>query len=462
MTDFEKALRIDLIVGTHYDADHLEGLVPIIDDSNIEIGEAWLPPVANDSELHALEDAPQEQNFLAHQFASEDTNSALRKYLQSKANLCRRIERVERMADEYRARPKGESSLATIDLHADDDPGLEFFDAHKLDAERALGIDGKGHADDPVLEGMVLPSSFGRYASFYPWTGTDGLEALGQSWKYRPDRALPESISLAFIRRSTATQAITAISLHKVVLALRKRNIPIRCETIQDGLPRRFIWIRTERRFVPAGQIEGHGPELLLLGPSKGLVKKHWDRLPIGAYANLISYVQLPVRSITPSNQLSYVMRFAFAGQNILVTGDSGFVDFQIGRTRRYHQALIDSLQPLHVVQIAHHAGANAHFYRCLLGSGYRAQDAHSFLLLSHAVDDPHRPSDVFKQFVAQLRSTPEKVTALFTSKPRLTHVQDYRPIISTVKGSAPADCGDVRLTYDTGGWSVIKHSISV
>jgi beta-lactamase superfamily II metal-dependent hydrolase len=39
-------LRIDLVIGTHYDADHLDGLPPIISDSTYEIGEVWLPPVS--------------------------------------------------------------------------------------------------------------------------------------------------------------------------------------------------------------------------------------------------------------------------------------------------------------------------------------------------------------------------------------------------------------------------------
>ena len=42
--------RLDLIIGTHYDEDHLVGLVPIIEDSSISIGEAWMPPVANDTQ----------------------------------------------------------------------------------------------------------------------------------------------------------------------------------------------------------------------------------------------------------------------------------------------------------------------------------------------------------------------------------------------------------------------------
>lgn len=39
---------IDLIIGTHYDEDHLLGLAPIIEDKTITIGEAWMPPAAVD------------------------------------------------------------------------------------------------------------------------------------------------------------------------------------------------------------------------------------------------------------------------------------------------------------------------------------------------------------------------------------------------------------------------------
>src|ERR1700722_5858663 len=49
--------RIDLLMVTHYDADHLDGLIPIINDKTIEITEAWLPPIANDSEPHAFDEA---------------------------------------------------------------------------------------------------------------------------------------------------------------------------------------------------------------------------------------------------------------------------------------------------------------------------------------------------------------------------------------------------------------------
>ncbi|HEY6123476.1 MAG TPA: hypothetical protein VIV63_02405, partial [Steroidobacteraceae bacterium] len=59
--------RIDLIIGTHYDGDHLKGLVPIAEDDSLQIGEVWLPPIRDDSDEvpgHISEDS----GFLAHKF----------------------------------------------------------------------------------------------------------------------------------------------------------------------------------------------------------------------------------------------------------------------------------------------------------------------------------------------------------------------------------------------------------
>src|SRR5687768_14698015 len=42
--------RIDLMIGTHYDGDHLKGLIPIAKDDSIQIGEVWLPPIKDDED----------------------------------------------------------------------------------------------------------------------------------------------------------------------------------------------------------------------------------------------------------------------------------------------------------------------------------------------------------------------------------------------------------------------------
>ena len=84
------------------------------------------------------------------------------------------------------------------------------------------------------------------------------------------------------------------------------------CHTIREcafpgdssGVPRKLASHRGE-------QLATDGPEFRLLGPSDGLVRKHWDRLPIGHYMALATFDRVPVMSISPSNQLSYVIRIA-------------------------------------------------------------------------------------------------------------------------------------------------------
>lgn len=72
-------LRIDLIVGTHYDADHLDGLVDVIENPDIEIGEAWLPPGANDTEFTLAGSPLRDESLLASQLAGEDGQGVLRR-----------------------------------------------------------------------------------------------------------------------------------------------------------------------------------------------------------------------------------------------------------------------------------------------------------------------------------------------------------------------------------------------
>jgi hypothetical protein len=278
-------------------------------------------------------------------------------------------------------------------------------------------------------------------------------------WRQRRDRAAVDALSLAFIRKSTAKDAITASSLYKVVAALRARRIPIHCRIIDDGSPRRFVWRRDARRFVDGSNLSGQ-PDIVLLGPSRGLVKKHWDRLPIGDYARVMYSMLLPSKSITPSNQLSYVARVGFADQGILISGDAGCTDFAPRSRAKFYQALLDALLPLHVIQVAHHGGRNAQFYNVLLSAKFGTQTASSSLLLSHATNDRSRPSDLFARFVAAVRKDADNVQILFTGRPRDAFVKDYRSLIVKAVGP-PKPAGDIRLGFDGSRWVVKKHAIS-
>src|SRR5690606_23137717 len=140
--------------------------------------------------------------------------------------------------------------------------------------------------------------------------------------------------------------------------------------------------------------------------PSKGLVEKHWHRLPVGQYVLDSVNLRLPIKGITPSNALSYVATFTFHDQRIRVCGDAGCVDFTVRpRGKASSEALLSGVRNPTVVQVAHHAGHNGHFSNVLLAAGIARQPAPTFYLLSHAVEDKSRPSPVFRDYLAALSS---------------------------------------------------------
>lgn len=475
------SLHIDLIVGTHYDGDHLVGLVPIILDERVTIGEAWLPPVANDVQSHALDSRPRDSEFLALQLARPGAKKVLAEYLRYKADVCEQLESVERAgeddhpkramlkSDEVRNGQEGllRKAVFTENGSVRRGPALNYFKAHLEDCQQQTGSGFAGgcHADEDAADpdGFLDPREPDEF-----WFDGDfpraGLIAshMKSLKRENPTLATAKATSLAMIRKNEAKDAITAIHLAGVVEALQKRRVNIRAATIDDGQPRRFVWKKATKRFVPTAQESTDGPELTLLGPSIGLVGKHRDRLPTGSYMAKAAMALIPIEGITPSNQLSYVMRFAHSGQNILVTGDAGFVDFKpSGRQAAYHQHLIDCIKGLNVVQIAHHAGHNAHFYRCLLAAGFADEKEQPLLLLSHGVNDKHRPSSIFGKFIEQVRKG-GRPNLLFTSQPLEAKVRDYLQLIYPVTGGDPADRGDIQLIFDGKVWVVKRHLVRV
>ena len=460
--------RIDLLVGTHYDADHLDGLIPIIDDPSFAITEAWLPPVANDVEPHAVDDALGDDHLLPHQLNSPEGHRVLARYLDAKAQICQ----LFRPRDGERG-PEA-SRIESADV--DELPRLrDRFVQYRSDAVRELQPDADGeaftHADENTFD-PATPRKLMKDMDWF-WSPYDG------PWRYHelfaqsdlPElskgmlrKVRPHSVAarnLAGIRKSAASDAINAISLTRITNALRARNIPIRSHTINDGTPRRFVWRAGSRRFEGGYHLSEQGPTFMLLGPSKGLVRKHWDRLPIGVYAEVAFYSLGVLKSITPSNQLSYVMRFSAEDQGILVSGDAGCVDFKPKGKKPYYPDLLKAMSPLHVVQVAHHAGNNDHFYRVLDAAQYPMAVAQSFLLVSHATHDRHRPSEEFRKFVEHVRRDPEIVSVLFTTQPLPDKISDFASLVHASVGSIAQE-GDVCLEFQSGAWTVNKHAIVV
>lgn len=471
---FGPRLRLDLIIGTHYDEDHLNGLVPIIEDPNIEIGEAWMPPIADDTESVAVDLPLSIPELLTARLAGENGRAALRIYLGKKRADIEFIQALERNIDgervpeysgrtlhQYGNRPKASRNFMADEVDLD----MEFFEAQitsRYSAEDEIdhGCDQELEPNSTV-EKMVEELSTGRTPIHYPLLGWWNLSLADLSINVRneqPHLVEPRLRSLANLRRGAAKDAINANALHDVLKALWNRRVPVRTEVIDDGTPRRYRWSATDRRFILT-RSDLDGLAFDLLGPSKSLVKKHRDRLPVYEASRVALMFAGEIKSITPSNQLSYIGCFRHVKQSILVTGDAGCVDFAAS-PGAYHPKLLAALKPLHVIQVAHHGGRNAHFYRVLSAAAYPEQPEQSFLLLSHATHDTTRPSDVFHDFLLTTLKLGDDVRLLFTSEPSREKVEDYIAAIHPPVGP-PSDRGDVRLLFD-GSWQVVSHAIAL
>ena len=447
--------RIDLLLGTHYDADHLDGLVPIVDDRTIAIGEAWLPPVANDVEPEAI-------HLLPHQLYSPDGRRILARYLDVKARVCRLLRPADKESTEERLITSAEDVELRGIRAMFERYRTEALDEQRLDSEEEEYTHADENSFAPTEPGELLKQVYGFFWWLYhnPFADRDLTELSAEVPRAVRSRSIA-AYNLAGIRKSAASDAINAISLAGIVNSLRARQIPIRCHMIADGTPRRFVWRKGSRRFEASRHVPAEGPTVVVLGPSAGLVRRHWDRLPVGVYAHLATQSLSLIKSITPSNQLSYVAHFSSEDQGILVAGDAGCVDFKPRGRRPYYDELLHALCPLHVVQVAHHAGNNAHFYRVLKAARFPNAVNQSFLLLSHATHDRHRPAHEFGEFVADIRSNPEIMSLLFTAEPRLEKIRGFENLIHGRVGLR-ADRGDARLEFRDGTWTVTKHAIDV
>jgi hypothetical protein len=457
--------RIDLVIGTHYDEDHLNGLVSIINDQGITIGEAWMPPIANDTDPHALDAILSDADLLPHQFYSKAGKRRLTNYLAEKRADCEIL-----LVLEGRHELRNEQALSTLrgallDRYRDGGDSVEFF---RNQLNQLIPEGDCHHGTDQEIEPDPEVDAVIRKAGRIDWTSEarwswmtrdlDGQLRIAEMMrKYRPEAAGAQARSLANIRKGAAKDAINATALHAVMQALRARKIPVRCEIIADGTPRRYAWRNRERRFI-AGALPSDGPELKLLGPSRALVRKHWNRLPVEEASKVALFFLSEIKSITPSNQLSYIARIGFAGQGILISGDAGCVDFKSARGK-YYPELLKAMPPLHVVQVAHHGGNNAHFYRVLTAAKFPEQSDRSLLLLSHATNDKTRPAPEFREFLLSTLTQDDHVQLLFTSRPTHDKVADYLAAIHPVVG-APGAVGDVRIAFDGRRWRVKAHAV--
>ena len=462
--DEQNPPRIDLLIGTHYDQDHLNCLVPVIEA--YEIGEAWMPPIANDAEQPAADwEEPRNSNLLGPQLAGEQGNKKLEQYLLAKRDIIERVANVRKIMNsteegvDARQLARSLSSKGLV-AQEEEDTSEDYFQAVR---KRVVGKDAEDtdHACKEVRPPFHFDDMPQLELDKFSWLHEYSFRRNhGFDW----DVGENQNRSLSFIEKSAAEDALTARYLKDVVDALEAKGISTRYESVNDGEPKLYAWKKAERRFSRVQT--SRGLTLTLLGPSKGLISKYWRRLPIGEYITFALQSRLPVESITPQNELSYAMIFSYEDQGVLISGDTGFVDFvPLGQRfdpTNFYPKLIRALNtPLPVVQVAHHGGHNKYFYHAMEAARYPVAKGKNYLLLSHEEHAKSRPSGVFSEFITRLDLDEQRIQLLFTSQPKKENSADYEYLFSPpVPGQEASSRGDVRLVYEDGQWVVQKHAV--
>ncbi|MBU2956115.1 hypothetical protein Q4511_16060 [Paracoccus sp. 1_MG-2023] len=462
--------RIDLMIATHYDEDHLKGLVPIV-RSGIAIGDVWLPPVTSEDRNVPAGTQPARKDMLGEVLTSVPD---LLVYLRERG---REITRAHRLL----ARLGSDSS----NFYANDLEGRHFEEGsgglsdEQLDAliipfriaynEAGGPAAGCDHADDADL---IDPVSYqDLLKNFEPWgvmrhwrylglIGEDALDHLAEYLKAGGDTK-PAILSLRYLVKISARKAINGAALHRLTVALAKAKVVPKYLTISRGIPEDFRWDAALRRFEPASGPGVAETQIALLGPSDWLVGKFRDRLPARAAVYMALTSNIPVKGITPSNDLSYVLTISHAGQTTLICGDTGMWDFKAGRNG-FEKKLLERLTDVSVAQVAHHAGLNRYFYHSLREAWRGRKDAMPYLLVSHAENDAHRPNTEFETFV-RTGWDRDATNLLFTCQPSPAHVTHIRHRLHKLENvPAPMCRCDIRMSYSPAGWAVLKHGIKV
>jgi len=498
--------KLDLIVGTHYDADHLRGLVPIIGKLDLEIDEIWLPPIQDDDGVVSAGSVSGGNASLLKRLMAEDGEAVLARYLSKRLERIEDVDRVYKIGLLEDQQEHYSQMMALViegnkvlrnrseplegELLANPEQVTRYFELQRSNAVRVLDQLDDGHAhelqeeqDQRFVDTVEQLKKYYRNKWFLKslqrgltWYDIVAFDRLSHAW--RNDVILrSDCLALETIRKSAANEAINATNLAEVVNAIKRRHaaggsrIRVVSEAIPQGAPRYFHWNGAKFQETNPdfrGELGFH-----LMGPSHELVTQLHEKLPIGTYMLAYRAEDLMSGTVTPSNRLSYVMRFHLQEQAILVTGDAGFTDFAPTRSKNYYPKLLALLKPLHVVQIAHHGGMNHHFYEALKAGGLPSQNEWSFLMLSHATNDTTRPRAEFTRFVALFRNDKRNdVSVLFTSKPTHDKVDTILDLIHPVVPGSPirAESGDVRLSFPLSAdparagtqWRVQQHCVQV
>ncbi|SOB80690.1 hypothetical protein SAMN06297144_1190 [Sphingomonas guangdongensis] len=461
-----KRAPLDLVIGTHYDADHLDGLTHIIKSGRVDIRQLWLPPIADDESGRDYGRLAQDESLLVNRFRSEDGSAAFETYVRGKDERRRTLSDLDRMLawvgenDDRSDQPKPSS-------HNPSERTLEdwrrVFGEELEAAYKIVGTRGCEHVPDADL--VRLSASSYDIIDDLAIMSRPNPAAIGSLIRETKRRGILEGghslmaarAQLAHMRVTNAKNAINAVALKALLNEIpTTSSIIVESHRCSDHRPKRFRW--TAGLFVRSA--EAGGVTATLLSPTDRLVADRRDRLPsdvIGFGAKRWDRLE----GLSHSNQLSYVIRFDAEGQGVLITGDSGFDGFARGRDRasEYESGLTDHLKGLSVIQAPHHGGISRHFYRAINSAGFAKETAPCFLLLSHERHSAHRPATALPDYLSTLPAG-HGLKLLFTSEPAAEQVAGCHERFASVTKTDREPHGEIVLKCDKS-WSVIRHTVS-
>lgn len=461
------AQPLDLVIGTHYDEDHLDGLTELVGRGvTIPVREIWLPPVADDTlsgsgPTDVTGRAPKDEDTLATRFAAEGGREAFGTYLRDKAATLDHLDEFEQIFELSSGTDEPDAD-SFRDLRGRDEAlGLTRFRRVRGAARRRLAVSGVEHlSGGDVLETGAL-ATHARYVRHLSRRDVGPMERLRFATRGPAEGPLLE-MAVASIRNAVCTDAINAGALIRLVEALRARpGIRRRQIWCEEGQPIEFGFDGASGRF-DRRSVRGPGPRLTLLGPTERLVAERRDILPVGILAMTRLHPYERLKDLTDSNQLSYVVRFDHDEQGVLITGDTGFDGFAVGSdsVRRYYPHMVHHLRDLSVIQVPHHGGICRHFYRVLDDAGFPQRSKPVYLLLSHEQGSAHRPGDQFMNYAASL-GTGHPARLLFTAMPRADKANELRNLAESATIAPGALFGDAVLEFEST-WRVVLHSVQL
>jgi hypothetical protein len=405
----DRTCGLDLLVGSHYDGDHLCGLTKVIEHFEGRVRFALVPPVIHPTRrigrglgARYLRRSPRcrwsaspaaDGPFLAYALHQHGLAGAL-KELDQRAELLGSAavkfansfapNRVDRLEDSpRRASHPTRQRWAELTQPANTDVEREDLLHDVFEVMRAQGLSNLARVAFAALT-IVRSVSGGPAGAAGAWQAA--LAMSGQD------------AQIAGAIKSQAAKAITARWLDTLIRTLNHWRID---------------WDVTLA--PPSAKWLTGTPQLCQLEPVSGLVRQHMKLIPQATALEL----SLNTPPSTPANQLSYAfaLRANDCGPAVLITGDSGFERLPSGSR--------DVIAACSLVDVSHHGGqwgcfgdAVADAHAASSSSSGAHQGRPMILYTSAAEGGANPPTDRVQQLRAALATRGCSVHSLYANMP--------------------------------------------